>query len=146
MSEQHTINSSLDENRKFSASKEFSANAHIKSISEYKQLYGHSVKNPEQFWKEQSQLIHWFKPFNKVLEWNKPFCMWFLGGKTNVAYNCLDRHLDERRDKTALIFVPEPVIQHIMLYNPEAWFYYRTGRGHCLSSFFLARVWPIGFA
>ncbi|HIH42312.1 TPA: acetate--CoA ligase [Candidatus Woesearchaeota archaeon] len=104
-STQHTITSTLDENRKFSASKEFSANAHIKSLEEYKKLYDYSVKNPEQFWKEQSALIHWFKPFDKVLEWNKPFCKWFLGGKTNVAYNCLDRHLaTARKNKAAILW------------------------------------------
>jgi acetyl-CoA synthetase len=101
---QHTITSTSNEQRKFSASEEFKSNAHIKSFDEYKQLYSESIKNPESFWKEQSNLLQWSKPFDKVLEWNPPFAKWFLSGKLNVTTNCIDRHLETRKNKAAIIW------------------------------------------
>jgi len=100
----------LHEERVFSPSKEFSKKAQIKSLAEYRKLYGESVRSPEKFWAKQAknELI-WFKPWKKVLQWKEPFAKWFVGGQLNVSYNCLDRHLGTARaNKAALIWEGEP--------------------------------------
>ena len=82
--------------------------AWIDSMETYRDLYQQSVDNPEKFWAEQAeQFLYWKEPWDKVLEWdfNEPHISWFTGGKTNVSYNCIDRHLkDGRRNKAALIW------------------------------------------
>jgi len=104
-----TITSMLDERRVFPPPKEFTKVAHIKSLDEYKKLYEKSEKDLEGFWAEQAAMIHWFKKWDKVYEWKPPFAKWFIGGKTNIAYNCLDRHLENGRgDKVAIIWEGEP--------------------------------------
>jgi acetyl-CoA synthetase len=103
------IDSTLRENRVFPPPAEFSAKAHIKSLEEYEALYKQSIEDPEKFWAGVAQELHWFKPWDKVLEWNLPWAKWFVGGKMNLSYNCVDRHaLGERRNKTALIWEGEP--------------------------------------
>src|SRR6202167_3319766 len=103
------IDSTLRENRVFPPSPEFSAKAHIKSLEEYEALYKQSIDDPEKFWAEAARELHWFKPWDKVLDWNLPIAKWFVGGKMNLSYNCVDRHaLGTRRDKTALIWEGEP--------------------------------------
>jgi acetyl-CoA synthetase len=103
------IDSTLRENRVFPPPEEFSAKAHIKSLEEYEALYKQSIEDPEKFWADVARELHWFKPWDKVLEWNLPWAKWFVGGKINLSYNCVDRHaLGERRNKTALIWEGEP--------------------------------------
>jgi acetyl-CoA synthetase len=103
------IDSTLHENRKFPPSSRFSAQAHIGSLEEYETLYKKSIEAPEKFWAEAAENLHWFRRWDRVLEWNQPWAKWFVGGKLNLSYNCVDRHaLSERRDKTALIWVGEP--------------------------------------
>jgi acetyl-CoA synthetase len=103
------IDSTLRENRVFPPPPEFSAKAHIKSLEEYEALYKRSIDDPEGFWAEAAQELHWFKPWDKVLDWNLPLAKWFVGGKLNLSYNCVDRHaLGARRDQTALIWEGEP--------------------------------------
>ncbi len=103
------IDSTLRENRVFPPPPEFSARAHIKCLAEYEALYKQSIEDPEEFWAGVAHELHWFKPWDKVLEWNLPWAKWFVGGKINLSYNCLDRHVDSaRRDKTALIWEGEP--------------------------------------
>src|SRR5688572_24666126 len=104
------ITSMLQEDRVFPPSKEFSKRAHIKSLAEYKKLYNESIKSPEKFWGKQGKNeIVWFKPFGKVLQWKAPNAKWFLGGKLNVSYNCLDKHLGTpTANKAALIWEGEP--------------------------------------
>ena len=103
------IDSTLRENRVFPPSPEFSANAHIQSVEQYETLYRKSIEDPEAFWAGVANELHWFKPWDKVLEWNLPSAQWFKGGKLNLCYNCVDRHaLGECRDKTALIWEGEP--------------------------------------
>src|SRR6202167_5905636 len=95
------IDSTLRENRVFPPPPEFSAKAHIKSLAEYEALYKQSIDDPETFWAEAASELHWFKPWDKVLEWNLPWAKWFVGGKLNLCYNCVDRHaLGERALKT----------------------------------------------
>src|ERR1039458_7942266 len=103
------IDSTLRENRVFPPSLEFSAKAHIQSLEQYETLYRQSIDDPEAFWAGVARELHWFKPWEKVLEWKLPLAQWFVGGKFNLCYNCVDRHaLGERRDKTALIWEGEP--------------------------------------
>jgi acetyl-CoA synthetase len=103
------IDSTLRENRVFPPPAEFSARAAIKSLEEYDALYKQSIEDPEEFWAGVAGDLHWFKPWDKVLEWNLPWAKWFVGGKLNLSCNCVDRHaLGERRNKTAIIWEGEP--------------------------------------
>lgn len=105
-----SIESVLQEHRVFKPAKQFSKNAHIKSLAQYQKLYKQSVKAPEKFWAKQAKdELVWFKPWKKVLEWKEPFAKWFIGGQLNVSYNCLDRHLATPvANKAALIWEGEP--------------------------------------
>ncbi len=103
------IESVLHEERVFPPQAEFAVAAHVKSFEEYEQLYAAAAEDPERFWAEQAEALHWFKKWDRVLEWNEPFAKWFVGGKLNVSYNCLDRHLDSwRKNKAAIIWEGEP--------------------------------------
>ncbi len=91
-------------------SREFVKNANVSGMAAYKKLYDQAARNPESFWgKLAKQELHWFKPWKKTLEWKTPFAKWFVGGKTNMSYNCLDRHLTTaRKNKAAIIWEGEP--------------------------------------
>jgi rRNA-processing protein FCF1 len=103
------LDSTLREYRVFPPPEEFSRKAHIKSLEQYETLYKQSIEDPEAFWASAARELHWFKPWDKVLEWDLPHARWFAGGQMNLSYNCIDRHLDgPRRDKTALIWEGEP--------------------------------------
>ena len=103
------IESVLHEQRKFECPEEFSQKAHIKSLEEYERIYRESVEDPEKFWGGIASELHWFKPWDKVLEWNRPWAKWFVGGKINLSYNCLDRHVQTwRKNKAAIIWEGEP--------------------------------------
>ena len=87
---------------------EFAAKSHIDQAL-YEEMYQRSVEDPEGFWAEQAeQFVTWSKPWNKVLDWsydrNNLYIKWFEGGKLNVSYNCIDRHLDDRGDQVAIIW------------------------------------------
>ncbi|MCT7959520.1 acetate--CoA ligase [Laspinema sp. D1] len=107
---QPTIESILNEKRQFPPSAEFSKNARIKSLEEYQALYDQAAANPEQFWEQLAEKeLHWFKKWDKVLDWQPPNAKWFVGGQMNISYNCLDRHLTtHRKNKAALIWEGEP--------------------------------------
>lgn len=105
----HDIDSTLREHRVFPPAPEFSAKAQVKSLEQYEAMYRESIEDPEKFWANAAQDLHWFKPWDKVLEWNLPWAKWFVGGKINLSYNCVDRHAhSERAGKTALIWEGEP--------------------------------------
>jgi acetyl-CoA synthetase len=105
----NTLDSVLKEKRVFHPCKTFTAQAKLKSMAQYKKLYAQSLKNPSAFWARMAGELHWFGKWRKVLEWKPPFAKWFIGGKLNVSYNCLDRHLDgATRNKAALIWEGEP--------------------------------------
>jgi acetyl-CoA synthetase len=107
--EDTNIQSTLQEQRKFEPPEEFRKKAHIKSLEDYERLYKESVEQPEKFWGDVANELHWFKPWDKVLEWNAPWAKWFEGGQINLAYNCLDRHVQSgRANKTALLWEGEP--------------------------------------
>lgn len=80
----------------------------ISSIEEYNQSYKRSVDTPEEFWDEIADNFQWRKRWDKTLEWNftEPKVKWFINGKLNITENCLDRHLDQRGNKLALIWEP----------------------------------------
>ena len=72
----------------------------------YRAFHERSIKDPEGFWAEQAQLVHWQKPFQKVLDFSRPpFAKWFVGGETNLCYNAVDRHLATRGDQKALVYI-----------------------------------------
>ena len=87
-------------------------------MAEYEALYRRAEQDPEAFWGECAKELSWFKPFDKVLEWKFPFAKWFLNGKLNASYNCLDRHLTTaRRNKAALIWEGEPGDVRVLTYQ-----------------------------
>jgi len=105
-----TIESILHERRLFNPPASFSQAARIKDLAGYRNLWNRAQDDPLGFWEElAAQELHWFKPWTQVLDWQPPFAQWFVNGKTNLAYNCLDRHLTTwRRNKAALIWEGEP--------------------------------------
>ncbi len=106
---QNKIESILHEDRIFQPSPEFSANADIKSFEEYQNIYDEAEKDPVAFWESVAENLHWFKKWHTALEWNRPYAKWFVGGTTNVSYNCLDRHIETwRKNKAAIIWEGEP--------------------------------------
>lgn len=98
------------EHRKFAPSTEFVDAAHISGDSAYRTLYEKSVQDPEAFWAEAAAELHWFKKWDTVLDdSDAPFFRWFDGSRTNLSYNCLDRHIDAGRgDKIAIHWEGEP--------------------------------------
>ena len=99
------IEALLKERRKFPPPKDFAKKANINRSSIYKE----AAKNPVKFWEGWAKRLDWFKPWTKALEWKAPNAKWFIGGKLNVSYNCLDRHITTaRRTKAALIWEGEP--------------------------------------
>jgi len=104
------IDTVLREERLFPPSAEFAARARIRSMQEYQQLWDRAAADPGKFWSELArQELHWFQPFEKPLVWNEPFAQWFVGGKTNVSFNCLDRNLAAGLgERTAILWEGEP--------------------------------------
>ncbi len=86
---------------------EFSKKALVSSLDEYQKLVDAAKADPELFWTEQAKLLTWAEAPTKTLEWNLPHAKWFVGGKINVAYNCLDRHLEKNGNKPALMWEGE---------------------------------------
>ena len=103
------IDSILTETRSFAPPEEFSKHAHIRSKEDYDRLCAKAAAHPEAFWADIAQELHWFKSWDKVLEWDAPWAKWFVGGKINISYNCLDRHVATwRKNKAAIIWESEP--------------------------------------
>jgi acetyl-CoA synthetase len=115
---QPTIESVLRERRVFKPRASFSRWAHVKSLKEYKKLALAAEAKPEAFWAKIATELHWFKKWKKVLQWEPPFAKWFVGGKINIAYNCIDRHLQTwRRNKAAIIWEGEPGDTRILTFQ-----------------------------
>jgi len=108
MTDAKKIDVLMEEKRSFPPSKEFAAKAHIGSFAEYEKQYRRSVEDPEGFWGEMAEKnISWYRKWDKVLDYDfyKPYIKWFQGGRLNVSYNCLDRHLrTATRNKAAIIW------------------------------------------
>jgi acetyl-CoA synthetase len=103
------IESLQREGRVFPPSRSFSEHAHIGSMEALEALRVEASEHPEQFWARMAEELHWFKKWDTVLQWAAPHAQWFAGGRINISYNCLDRHLTTwRRNKAALIWEGEP--------------------------------------
>jgi len=103
------IDSILKEQRSFPPPTDFSQRAHIKSMEEFERLSREAAENPDKFWGAIAGELHWYKPWEKVLEWSHPWAKWFVGGEFNISFNCLDRQVTNGRgDKTAFLWEGEP--------------------------------------
>src|SRR6202171_4573269 len=100
-------------------SPEFVRRAHVKGMEGYRELYQRALEKPEEFWGELAEReLHWFEKWSNVFEWKPPFAKWFVGGKTNVSYNCVDRHLaTHRKNKVAILWEGEPGDQRMITYQ-----------------------------
>jgi acetyl-CoA synthetase len=111
------IDSVLREHRVFPPPAAFSRQARIPDRAAYDALYRRSVDDPEAFWAEMAGELRWTTRWQRVLDWQPPFAQWFVGGRLNVADNCLDRHLDgPRRNKAAIIWEGEPGERRVLTY------------------------------
>jgi len=103
------IDSVLKEARVFEPPEEFRSKAHVNSQEQYEALCRQAETDPEAFWASIAGELEWFKPWDKVLEWDAPWAKWFVGGRLNVSWNCLDRHVrGPRKNKAAIIWESEP--------------------------------------
>ncbi len=116
--DEQSITSVLHESRLFPPPEQFSSVARVKSLREYKKLRKRAEEDPEGFWSDVANELHWHKPWRKLLQWKAPFAKWFVGGKTNMSYNCLDRHVEGwRKTKAAIIWEGEPGEQRTLTYG-----------------------------
>src|SRR5437868_10005527 len=126
-----SIESTLGEKRLFKPSKQFAATARISTMAQYEKMYRASIKDPEKFFAKQAEELAWFKPWKKVLSNPSPgpsrgreggdpsfaHTQWFIGGKINACYNCVDRHLvTPRKNKAAIIWEGENFEQRTLTY------------------------------
>jgi len=115
---QATIDSVLREHRVFAPPADFSRRARVASRADYDALYRRSVDDPEGFWAEMASTLRWSTRWQRVLDWQAPLAKWFVGGRLNVAENCLDRHLDgARRNKAAIIWEGEPGERRVLTFQ-----------------------------
>ncbi|MEJ2370413.1 MAG: AMP-binding protein, partial [Gemmatimonadales bacterium] len=94
----------LSEDRTFEPPPDFRDRARV--VGE--EPYLTAANDREGYWESWARELHWFEPWERVLDWQPPYARWFVGGKLNAAYNCLDRHLADRGDKRALVWEGEP--------------------------------------
>ncbi len=112
------IKSVLHETRVFPPPPDLARNAHFKSLDEYRAVWNRAKDDPEGFWGEQAEALDWFQKWDRVLEWNKPFAKWFVGGRINASYNCVDRHCEgPDKNKAAIIFEGEPGDRRVLRYQ-----------------------------
>jgi acetyl-CoA synthetase len=104
-----SIDSILKEDRVFTPSEDFRKQAHIGSLADYERIYAEAETDPDKFWGGIAGQLHWFRQWDRVLDWNAPWAKWFVGGQLNLSYNCLDRHAATwRKNKAAIIWEGEP--------------------------------------
>ncbi len=111
--QQPMIDDLLIESRKFPPPADFAAGAVVKDPA----IYAKAAADDQAYWAQRAGELEWFKPWNKVLDWTPPHCQWFIGGKLNMAHNCLDRHLKTRADKPAIIWEGEPGDERTLTYR-----------------------------
>ncbi|HEY4260043.1 MAG TPA: acetate--CoA ligase [Schlesneria sp.] len=112
------IQSVLHETRSFPPPAEFTRQANISSEAQYQQMWERAKDDPAGFWGELAQNLHWFKKWDHVLQGQMPDTKWFVGGKINASYNCLDRHLTTwRKNKAAIIWEGEPGDSRTLTYQ-----------------------------
>ncbi|HET9200174.1 MAG TPA: acetate--CoA ligase [Dehalococcoidia bacterium] len=118
MSQQKQIDTLLAETRTFEPPPEFAAAAHISSMDQYRQMYRRSIEERDNFWTEVASELTWFKQWDKVFQRDAHRFQWFAGGKTNVCYNCLDRHLTGPfKNKAALVWEGEDGAERVLRYH-----------------------------
>ena len=109
-----TIEALYREERRFEPSPAFRHHAVVSDPS----IYEKAAADPEGFWAEQAEHLHWYKKWEQVRKWDPPWAQWFVGGKLNVSYNCLDRHVETwRRNKAAIIWEGEPGEERVLTYG-----------------------------
>jgi acetyl-CoA synthetase len=102
----------------FRASEEFKDEAHFSSFNQYKNVYEFSIADKERFWSGEARELYWFNLWKEVKQGKAFSSKWFVGGKTNISYNCLDRHLPtEKRNKAAIIWESESGESRILTYQ-----------------------------
>ncbi len=112
-SQSEAINVLLKENRLFKAQETFRKAAWVQD----EKVYAEAAKNPEAFWAKFAEELVWIKKWDRILEWNPPYAKWFVNGKLNIAYNCVDRWAkSELRNKAAIIWEGEPGDQRTLTY------------------------------
>ncbi|WP_437192529.1 acetate--CoA ligase [Planctomicrobium sp. SH527] len=113
------IKTVLQETRKFPPSPEFAKQANISSEEQYQQMWQRAKDSPAEFWGELAQTeLEWLKPFESAMEGDMPNTKWFVGGKVNASYECLDRHLKTwRKNKAAIIWEGEPGDVRVLTYQ-----------------------------
>ncbi len=121
MADATSIESTLKEKRRFAPDAKFAKSANWTQAA-YKKAVQEATKSPEKFWARMArENVSWFSPWKKTLEWKPPFAKWFIGGKTNVSYNCLDRHLEGanawRKNKAAIVWEGEPGDSRVLTYG-----------------------------
>ena len=97
----------MSNDKTFSPSAAWTKESHINSLDQYKKVYKESILKPDEFWASIAERVHWYKKWEKVsdVDYKKAKINWFINGKLNVSYNCLDRHVNEGNgDKTAIIW------------------------------------------
>jgi acetyl-CoA synthetase len=100
----HVLDTLLKEERRFPPSEAFKAQANFNDPN----IYDEAAKDPVAFWAKQAEEISWFEPYKEVLQWDPPHAKWFVDGKLNAAYNCVDRHREgPRKNKAAIIWEGE---------------------------------------
>lgn len=113
-----SIDSVLQERRLFPPPREFAADALLSDPTEYERLYRQSIDDPEAFWGEAAKELHWFEPFRQVLDWQEPHAKWFVGGKMNLAYNCLDLQVERGlANKVAFYWEGEPGDRRVITFG-----------------------------
>src|SRR5579862_8379329 len=111
------ISSLLKETRVFAPTEGFSDAAYIRSVDQLELIRSEADRDPQAFWAGIARELHWFSPWEHVLEWDPPFAKWFTGGTTNLCYNCVDRHLTTwRRNKAAIVWEGEPGDSRVLTY------------------------------
>jgi acetyl-CoA synthetase len=114
-----SIDQVMQEDRQFPPSKEFSSKAVIRSVAQYDLLYEQARKDPLGFWREMAESeLHWFTPFREVMRGTMPDVEWFVGGMTNMSYNCLDANLERGLgERTAILWEGEPGEERTLTYR-----------------------------
>ncbi|MCZ6713984.1 MAG: acetate--CoA ligase [Deltaproteobacteria bacterium] len=122
MTHQIAIESVLREKRLFEPDPAFARRANVPGQAAYRRLRKEAETDYQRYWARLAkEHVDWFTPWKKVLEWKPPFAKWFVGAKTNISYNCLDRHLEGpnawRRNKAAIIWEGEPGDQRVLTFG-----------------------------
>jgi len=108
------IEALLQEQRVFPPSEEFKRQANVNDPA----IYDEAARDYEAFWAKCAEMLDWYEKWHTTLEWNPPCARWFIGGKLNACYNCVDRHVNTwRRNKAALIWEGEPGEEHVLTYG-----------------------------